>query len=427
MIVEWFKRFINRHIICTCEHPDVCFDCNKGNESCYVPGQCDLIKCHIEPDEGWPRPNQKGYVLISVMLILCLLTIIGIASTNISNTELAISVNESIYQMNIYGAEAGLEVAPDYLKANLTRADWDNPDWEGGDSDTLGNNVTYTYVINHWKDADGNIIRMGDVDGDYLWERNTTIGVPFEVVQSEGTHPRGGKTKLEHIWEPVPPYVMPEAALWVNNMVNGNGVSGAIVGEGPGDSSLLSKDYYDSDYNCPAVPDIKYELMPPDIKFSGNTGETETYELAGATYPFPQVKEALTHNKYWEVASTLGNKLPATIDLGTLDDPVIIIIDTGSDVSLNQNIVGAGILYVEGDLTISGNFSWEGLVLVNGNVTFNGGGAANSTMVRGSVVASGDAAAINGSVDLIYDCEVMSNLHDSFLAYKRTPTWRFVR
>jgi hypothetical protein len=371
--------------------------------------------------------NQKGYVLISAMLILCLLTIIGIASTNISNTELAISTNELIYNMNLYGAESGIEVAPDYLKANLTRDDWDNPDWEGGDSNILGNNVTYTYIIKHWKDSDGNIIRMGDVDGDYLWERNTTTGVPFAVVRSKGTHPRGGKTVLERIWEPVPPYVMPEAALWVNNLVNGNGVSGAIVGEGRGDSTLFSKAYYDSGYNCPAVPDIKYELMPPDIDFSGNTGENQLYELAGATYPFPQVLEALRHNKRYEVSYISGNKLNPNVHLGNADDPTIIIIDTGTEVKLNENITGVGILYVEGDLTISGNFSWEGLVLVNGDVTFNGGGASNSTMVLGSVVASGNAAAINGSVDLVYDCEVMNNLYDSFLAYKRTPTFRFVR
>ena len=49
--------------------------------------------------------NEEGAVIIAALLILVLLTIIGIASTNISNTEVRIAAHEAIHQQNFYRAE----------------------------------------------------------------------------------------------------------------------------------------------------------------------------------------------------------------------------------------------------------------------------------------------------------------------------------
>ena len=50
--------------------------------------------------------NEAGaVVIICAILILALLTIIGIASVNISNTEVRIAGQESVYQQNFYNAE----------------------------------------------------------------------------------------------------------------------------------------------------------------------------------------------------------------------------------------------------------------------------------------------------------------------------------
>jgi Tfp pilus assembly protein PilX len=68
--------------------------------------------------------NQHGAVLYGVLMVLLLLTIIGVASTKVSNTEVQISTNELIYQQNFYRAEGAamegaelLEAIPDPSKA----------------------------------------------------------------------------------------------------------------------------------------------------------------------------------------------------------------------------------------------------------------------------------------------------------------------
>jgi Tfp pilus assembly protein PilX len=73
--------------------------------------------------------NQHGAVLYGVLMVLLLLTIIGIASTKVSNTEVQTSTNELIYQQNFYRAEGAtmeaaelLEAIPDPSKA--TTATW---------------------------------------------------------------------------------------------------------------------------------------------------------------------------------------------------------------------------------------------------------------------------------------------------------------
>jgi hypothetical protein len=74
--------------------------------------------------------NQHGAVLYGVLMVLLLLTIIGIASTKVSNTEVQTSTNELIYQQNFYRAEGAtmegaelLEAIPDPSKATETWLD----------------------------------------------------------------------------------------------------------------------------------------------------------------------------------------------------------------------------------------------------------------------------------------------------------------
>ena len=93
--------------------------------------------------------DEKGVVLIAAMMILVLLTIIGIASTTVSNTETKIATNEAVYQRNFYRAEGAtmeaVEVmeglpnpktaAPGWLWASLNTFTEDNLNeitfWEG--------------------------------------------------------------------------------------------------------------------------------------------------------------------------------------------------------------------------------------------------------------------------------------------------------
>jgi hypothetical protein len=61
--------------------------------------------------------NQHGAVLYGVLMVLLLLTIIGVASTKVSNNEVQISSNELIYQQNFYRSEGAAMEAAELLEA----------------------------------------------------------------------------------------------------------------------------------------------------------------------------------------------------------------------------------------------------------------------------------------------------------------------
>ena len=61
--------------------------------------------------------NEQGAVLLVSLLILVLLTITGIASMRVSNTEVRIAGHETVYQRNFYRAEGATLEAMDLLEA----------------------------------------------------------------------------------------------------------------------------------------------------------------------------------------------------------------------------------------------------------------------------------------------------------------------
>lgn len=188
--------------------------------------------------------NEKGYVLLTSMMMLTLLTIIGIAATNTSNIDLQIATAEKNMQQAFYSAEAGIEHArlllserySDYNKAALllnNAGDWDFaidgretgksaatdndgdniPDYEGGAvwlcKSPLTSKVTYTVTV--WNnedeltpDTDGNVVddRLGadgvagggddDPDNEVTDDED---GILF--VRSDGFGPNGARAAIQ--------------------------------------------------------------------------------------------------------------------------------------------------------------------------------------------------------------------------------------
>jgi hypothetical protein len=60
--------------------------------------------------------NQDGATMVVAILILALLTIIGLASSNLSTTEVKVATNSLIYERAFYTAEAGLMHAKELLR-----------------------------------------------------------------------------------------------------------------------------------------------------------------------------------------------------------------------------------------------------------------------------------------------------------------------
>jgi hypothetical protein len=105
--------------------------------------------------------TEGGSVMVVALLMLALLTVIGIAASNTSTTEMQISANEQQNRIVFYAADAGLNVGRQFL----TDLKVDNP----GNWDRLlaGTGIT-------WQDADGNPVNLITLDGvvDTTWNRN---------------------------------------------------------------------------------------------------------------------------------------------------------------------------------------------------------------------------------------------------------------
>lgn len=65
-----------------------------------------------------PLRREQGFVLITVLLILLVLTVLGFMATNNTTTELRIAGNEKTHKQTFYQADGGTELAERFLFAN---------------------------------------------------------------------------------------------------------------------------------------------------------------------------------------------------------------------------------------------------------------------------------------------------------------------
>lgn len=353
--------------------------------------------------------NENGSIIVAAVLILALLSIIGVSAVRTSITEQQISTNMLIYKMNFYGAESG--GAHGILWVNSidlvddTDKDWfmpldadDEQEWFG-----LANGVSYTWKVQHQVNGDGDILYYGDTDGDYLYEINTTTGMPLETIYAEGTHPRGGVSQIQTTWIHQPPFPEPQSALFGHALIEKSGGSGSIEGadhSGSGCSNVadIATDGVDID-----AIDVKDMVLDDD----GNVD----IKTAQPAYPVPLYRDLLLKRATEVVVGV--------IDMGDSFEGILFA-HPDSDGNVDaQKLSGKGILFVDGNLEVGGGIGWEGMIIVNGEIRVNGGGGLT---VNGAVAAWGNIL-LNGSVAIKYDCEKISGLLDEYSSYRMT-SWR---
>jgi len=144
--------------------------------------------------------SRRGSVMVVALLILVLLTMIGVAATNTSTTEMQISTNAVLHNVAFYTADSGIEAGRAALN-NLKIADagnWDKLlfnsavpppavpqviEWNGTDCTTLNDIIdaeggrtvgpaTFTLSI---EDND-------DLDGDPLVDSDDTLFLTSELA-----------------------------------------------------------------------------------------------------------------------------------------------------------------------------------------------------------------------------------------------------
>ena len=357
--------------------------------------------------------NEKGSVIVAALMILVVLTLLGIISIKMSIFNLNMAVNSVVMKKNFYAAESGITLTPLWLKENLVEADYMDTEFLGTFEKSsyvvapgFMKNNDFSVKIKHVTKidpADGieKVVLWGDENGDYMNEKNFTTGMPFEISYSEGTHIRGGRSNIKATFKYNWIFAMPDAALRVNTNVNGNGVSGSIIGESQAGSS------------CDNVPDIMYDVAGGTIDYSGDMGDDPVIEASGGMYPYPLMRDNILKSAT-QVMTPVSGKVEAT-DIITSEDDTGVIFVTGN--AKITNLTGYGILVVDGDFDCAGNLDWHGLIIVGGDIVLSGGG---SKIIYGSVVAMGEAVAINGSVDIQYDCDVLADLQKDHSRYSMT-------
>ena len=70
--------------------------------------------------------NEEGFVLVSALLIMLVLTIIGIAANRNTSTELLIAGNDRTHKQTFYEADGGTEFAAEVLEQNIACIDFND-------------------------------------------------------------------------------------------------------------------------------------------------------------------------------------------------------------------------------------------------------------------------------------------------------------
>ena len=75
-----------------------------------------------------PLNNENGSVIVVALMLLVLLTLIGVADTNTSVTEVQIATNNRNYQIDFYLADSGWRQAGAWLMSRSDPPKWIKPD-----------------------------------------------------------------------------------------------------------------------------------------------------------------------------------------------------------------------------------------------------------------------------------------------------------
>ena len=150
--------------------------------------------------------NPQGFVLLSAMIFLVLLTVIGIAALDTTTVELQITGNDRIYRTDFYNQEMSLATA------SLNYRDWLTTTYL-----TTVENAAYFPVAgadanaNGITDTDESIIRKdGEVIGSYRVRNNVSTATDIDGWEDEddfgsaASHPANQIPVLPHRAKPLP-------------------------------------------------------------------------------------------------------------------------------------------------------------------------------------------------------------------------------
>jgi PilX N-terminal len=351
--------------------------------------------------------NNKGFVLVTGLLLIMVLTILSVMATMMITTDLKVASADRSIKQGFYISEAGTEEARARLQPNSANVILDNqesnPAWKvfigsqakaqdkGYDSGNINHlrvdsmtNLDYVVTIEHKVNELNQVIKWGDDNYDGLNEENIVIGMPIYVVTAEGII-NGTTKKIRTEVVKFPPIPIP-AALYAEDFVTINGSSSKIHGIDACGSNNIPGAMTRYTLNISGKPDI--------------TGNPSTVQNSAINYDIPDIINNLKgyanivvpsgqyNDANWGDLQTTGNDTPNTC----MDTNIVYV---NGDLTLkSQGNKGCGILLVNGNLKVNGGFKWYGPVVVSGIIDFSGGGQRNIT---GAILSGGTSVTMDDS------------------------------
>ena len=385
--------------------------------------------------------NERGSVIIVALIMLVLLTLIGVASTKMASTEIAISGNHYQSTKAFYVAESGAYLVMSNLKNRMSeyKSDWNaipNPLVVTNEEYALPD-MQFSVVITPKRNDAGNVILWGDTNNDATCEENLTEGYPIVKLTSTGISNGAVAvveilTRLDIVFNKVPAPLYGTEGIDTGPSTTPNSIR-ALGGNNDTGVWLNANDC--PDVNVTGIRDVISPVdAPVDLTLNDMTSEHVcAKKVCGATQdwakgPSYPIAQTIANRKgsAQRLTTPLKSSDPTYVDLNNAQlgfntsgepDPGIFYCD--KNLELTGNTIIHGILMVEGDLVLKGNVQIYGIVLVKGVSVVDGTGTMG---VYGSFMGH-NPITLNGGADFVYDCRALQELNNKYQQY-RMFAWR---
>ncbi len=373
--------------------------------------------------------EQKGIILVTVLMIILLLSILGVTGFILSTSESRLASIDRAAKRSFYIAEAGIEEARGRMQSTssnpITDPSPNDPGWKVfvGPQDRvtdLGYNpsypridrlsaLDYVFLVTHKVNSSNQVLYWGDSNLDGIPEVNTGgVGKPIYAITSNGKDLSGSqKVQMEGMY--IPPTTV-VSAVYAKGFVGIQGSSVLITGMDQCGGRSVAGISATSSIVQTGSPVI--EGTPPVDQNSTivlNVPDMLSLNKSRANYKYSYNSGQTMIGMNWGTPLLSNLSSPSSCS----DKNVVYFNMNGNQLNLTGGTTGCGTLLIDGNLELNGGFSWNGLILIKGNVNFTGVGGKNIT---GALISGGNFSldAFGGSIAIIYCGQAISRQTQDF-------------
>ena len=135
------------------------------------------------------RSEEQGFVLVTSLMLIALISLAGISAVDISTSEIQTATNDVHHKITFYSAEGGLDVGCEMLEQNICCPTGFTPDEAGGDEATISN--IRVMELAFWKNSAA--LEPSDMSRDLYFPfdygagTHTNLGIGGSTVQGIGS------------------------------------------------------------------------------------------------------------------------------------------------------------------------------------------------------------------------------------------------